>query len=118
MKKRIFIICLIFSLLFVGCSKKESEASDAGEKALKLIDQYLNGDISADDASERLNTISENLDALVEENTTANGDEIDMWGLETSGLASSISMAALSIEYDDVKDVRKYKKQIEDDLKD
>lgn len=65
MKRLILVIISCCILLLVGCSNKPDSMSDTGYKAcvkaIEIIDDFLNMDISSEEASEKLEDVENRL---------------------------------------------------------
>lgn len=96
--KKILCLSLILVLVFMllGCRPKNVSEPfyNAGKKAVKIADQYLSFEITADDAHQLIDSIH---DALPK-----NGDE--MFDVVVSMQLSSLSwdFVQFSVDYDDV----------------
>lgn len=60
------VLCIIFCLILTSCGGNKREPSEkaasVGKQALTAVDAYLDGDMSYDEAYEKLNDLSDELD--------------------------------------------------------
>jgi len=93
MKKVALVFSSILFLFVTGCSQIPEGFTqagyDTGVKALEAIDQYLDGEISEDNAQEKLDRLSDLLEAQAE-TAEENGEELASVKLNLIGLKCSL----------------------------
>ena len=100
MKKAIAVLCIL-SVFVSGCWIKQRDISDetyrTGKNALTTLDQYLDGDITADEAYDKMklyyDILEKEEDELREKDEEHNGDKIS----HCSSLKSSCLSASFAI---------------------
>lgn len=108
---------LLLFLIFVGCGKKEHNASQkalsCAQQAIDVANDYLSGDISYDRASRKLDSLSTDMHYV--------SDESDIETNEHHFDDSSIYVCILSlrndITYDNYKNDSESYDEISDDIK-
>jgi len=114
MKKLIILLLVcVLSISLVGCgSDSSTDAERIGDKAIETIDDYMNYDITADEASEKLDLMADDLTELYD-------NEFDDEELKSSYLwmGSSCRNASWYITSGDYTELKEIKSSIESDLK-
>lgn len=133
MKKYIIIFMLL--ILCVGCSSSnkvnfdEYESIKYVEKIIDVVEQYQMGDLTSKEARDKLDVLSESLDAIKEDEANTclknmkNDDDpesIDIHvgtiELSISGIKSSTRLVSWYILKNDYTSINEQKKEIKDSL--
>lgn len=101
MKKAALILSMFLFIFITGCSQIPEgftqEGYDTGIKALEAIDEYLDGEISEDDAQEKLDRLSELLmaqaDVAEENGERVANSKLYLLGIKCSGISYYIGDA-------------------------
>lgn len=99
MKKKIaiFLFTVLIASTLVACNSKpddmDEDTYELGKKAVNVMDEYFDGEISSEEADEQLSTISDRLDDLDSDNS--------IYNLTNSEVVLDISMFSLSMSMSD-----------------
>jgi predicted small secreted protein len=106
MKKMTVFLCIVLVLLTVtGCGR--DTVKGLGTQAINVADQYLNGSITKEVASEQLDVIFKKLGTLIDQSRT------DL-SVSASGLGLKLKIAALKLYIQVSGDVLSIRNEIAD----
>lgn len=112
MKKKIIPLLLCGLTLLTACSGKpegmDEETYDLGKKALDIMEDYCDAEISADETYERLDIVYERLQTL----------ELEEASMESAkNLAISLDITKLKVAVATAEDINECIADLEEDLK-
>lgn len=109
------LMLLVFTISICGCgiSKTSQDnysqtAINCGKKAVKYIDDYLNGSIDANKAKLSLEALEEDLDDYITENRDLATTENDKW------INGKIDLAKYAMTTEDIPNITQYKTDLEE----